>query len=260
MFVAYSMSSVFVIDPPDARSYTFVEFVTYSSAITSHVYWFAIAFAAMFTQRELYLCIISLLYFTETVLWACVHIGMHHGQFPLETGYPPRVITILTEDFTLEVQLCACFMGILIFHVLYYNKGAAHVGAHSTVLSFGVLAPAVLVVVGVSSDFAPLHRYALYYALGFASGMWRGGVTAMLFSRRLTLINSVLRNPTVCWFSNIHDSILGPLMAPDPPPLPAQPQETVHHRQQQHTSPYSVSKKRIQLSTLARFPAQAQTV
>lgn len=165
-------------------------------AILAHAYWFGIGFTSMFSARELYLSIISFIYFFETMaLWPSLHYGLGVAD-DVGKPYPDMVMTLISKDLTQEVSLAAAFFGVLMFHIYYYQGDMAHVGSKLTVGILGFAAPSFLTVIGVRAGAAPLWVYAVSWMAGFCDGVFWGISIAMLLSRRLTLWTPLLRkNP-----------------------------------------------------------------
>lgn len=191
------------------------------AALVAHAYWIGIGFTSMFSAREVYLSILALTYLSEPVVWAAAHaLALGDGGAPPSVGAGEPILTLLSCDLTLEVELCGAFAGFLAFHALCYGGGGAggtaRIGSHGAVALLGAAAPATMAAVGVWGGAATPARYAALWAVGVAGGAVRGAAAASLFASRYALWARVLRGspPRVrARVGGAHDTIIGPRLA-----------------------------------------------
>ena len=168
------------------------------SAVLAHAYWIAVWFSSMFSTQELYYLLMGLGYLIEPVVWASVHMVVRPATF-----IHPKMLTLVSWDLTLEVELTGSFLGFLFFHAFYYDRnGWRRVGSKMSILIIGVVSPIAMIAAGLSGGICPWWEYAIFWFVGILGGMWRAAATASLFTWRLDAWE-------MCWYRKVHTPFTG---------------------------------------------------
>jgi len=175
-----------------------LEWIAMHSAVGAHAYWIAISLSSMFSTQELYYLLMGLGYLLEPVVWASVHMIVRPATF-----IRPKILTLISWDLTLEIELTGSFLGFLLFHACYYERGGwRRVGSKISVLLVGIVSPVAMIAAGVSGGVCPWWEYGIFWGVGILSGTWRAAATASLFTWRIDAWE-------MCWTRKVHTPFTG---------------------------------------------------
>jgi hypothetical protein len=140
-------------------------------ALLVHVYWW------LFTTLHYYPLLLPIEYFTETWVWLCVR-GILSG----EDRFPPSaLLTTISYNFTLEVELAGVFVGFFCYHYLRNKPGTVLLGSTWFILIFGGIAPLNMIAVGLLYSDTSVLEYNVFWLAGFAGGITRAAALFSIF-------------------------------------------------------------------------------
>jgi len=150
-------------------------------AILAHAYWVGFGFVCYFTTHYYYPMLLVVEYLTEPVIWHCTRAFLHGKD-----GFaPPAILTMISDDFTLEVELAGAFLGFFLFHYKYNRAGTKLLGSLGFVVALGGVIPIILIFVGAIYSPTPTVNYFVFWLIGVLGGIGRAGAIVTLFVQRL---------------------------------------------------------------------------